>query len=130
MPVLTVAAAVIVRDGKVLIARRDPGLTNGGRWEFPGGKVKAREDPRSCLQRELKEELGIASEVLDKIGTVTREENDGRLKLVFFRTKWLDGNICLRDHTDIRWVEPARLVEFDLTPADRQFAAGLEIPAG
>jgi 8-oxo-dGTP diphosphatase len=129
-PLLTVTAAVIVRDGKVLIARRDPGLTNGGRWEFPGGKVKTSEDPRSCLQRELKEELGIASEVLDKIGTVTHEEGGGRLKLLFFRTKWLDGKMCLRDHTEIRWVEPVRLVEFDLTPADRQFAAGLQIPAG
>jgi 8-oxo-dGTP diphosphatase len=127
---LTVAAAVIVRDGKVLIARRDPRLTNGGRWEFPGGKLRANENPRSCLKREIKEELGIDSEVLENIGTVTHAEDDSLLKLFFFRTKWLDGDMCLRDHTEIRWVEPVQLSEFDLTPADRQFADGFEIPTG
>jgi 8-oxo-dGTP diphosphatase len=127
---LTVTAAVIIRDGKVLIARRNPGLSNGGRWEFPGGKVRSHENPRSCLKREIKEELGIESEVLENIGTVTHEEDSGRLRLLFFRTKWLAGKMCLRDHTEIRWVEPVQLSEFELSPADRQFAEGFEIPAG
>lgn len=123
-----VTAAIIIRDRKVLIARRNPDLTNGGRWEFPGGKVKAGENPRSCLKRELKEEMGIEVEVLDKIGTSTHKGEHQFLKLLFYNTQWINGKMRLRDHTEVQWVRADQLSEYDLTPADRRFAESFVLP--
>ena len=127
---LIVTAAIIQSGEKVLIARRNPMLSNGGRWEFPGGKVKPGEDPRSCLKREIREELGIEITVLDKLGTITNAEDQRTLKLLFYRSNWMAGGLHLRDHSDIQWVRADRLSEYDLTPPDRQFAEAFVIPAG
>jgi 8-oxo-dGTP diphosphatase len=56
---LVVAAALIDADGRVLLARRPPGKSMAGLWEFPGGKIANGETPEAALVRELKEELGI-----------------------------------------------------------------------
>jgi len=54
-----VVAAIIANDGRVLIARRDANQNLAGKWEFPGGKLEPGETPKQCLEREIKEELGI-----------------------------------------------------------------------
>ena len=125
----TVTAAIILSGGKVLIARRNPMLTNGGRWEFPGGKVKPGEDPRHCLKREIREELGIRIEVFDKLGTVTQSEDQSRLRLLFYRALWAAGSLHLRDHSEIQWVRADQLSDYDLTAPDRQFAERFTFPA-
>jgi len=56
---IDVTAAVLIENGKVLIARRRPGASQAGLWELPGGKVRAGESPAQCLKREIREELGI-----------------------------------------------------------------------
>jgi len=60
---VTVTAALIARDGRLLVARRAAGRSQGGLWEFPGGKLEPGEAPEDCLRRELREELGIESTV-------------------------------------------------------------------
>ena len=57
--VFVVAAALVDIDGRVLIAKRPPGKSMAGLWEFPGGKVDVGEMPEDALIRELREELGI-----------------------------------------------------------------------
>ena len=61
--VCKVTAAVIEKDGRILIAKRRIGDRHGGRWEFPGGKIDSGETPEECLKRELREELGIEAEI-------------------------------------------------------------------
>ena len=56
---IVVAAGLVVRDGRVLISRRPEGRHQGGKWEFPGGKLEVGESPEEALVRELREELGI-----------------------------------------------------------------------
>ena len=118
---ITVVAAVLVKDGKVLIARRKAGLTNGGRWEFPGGKLRPGETPPTCLKREIKEELGIAVEVKNEIGAITHDDRQRRIHLLFYRAEWAAGDVHLRDHSAIVWVSARHLLDYDLTPADRHF---------
>jgi len=54
-----VTAAILFKDGKVLIARRKQGQSHAGLWEFPGGKIEDSETPQACLERELEEEHGL-----------------------------------------------------------------------
>ena len=62
-----VTAAVLIKKRAVLIMSRASGENLAGKWEFPGGKVELRETPEACLQRELKEELGIHGELKQHI---------------------------------------------------------------
>src|SRR5579883_2399186 len=62
-PVLMVVAAVIERDGQILIGQRKRGDRHAFKWEFPGGKVEAHETPREALVRELREELQIEADI-------------------------------------------------------------------
>ena len=64
---MTVVAAVIERDGKILIGQRQRTARHAFKWEFPGGKVEPGEDERTALKRELREELGIDAEIGEEI---------------------------------------------------------------
>ena len=64
---MEVVAAVIERDGQILIGQRKPRGRHGLKWEFPGGKVEPGEEPRAALARELREELGIEAQIGEEI---------------------------------------------------------------
>ena len=62
-PLISVTAAILVRDGKILIAQRKSSDHLAGKWEFPGGKIEYGETPEDCLKRELHEEFGIDTRI-------------------------------------------------------------------
>ena len=66
-PAIDVAAALVFRDGKLLITQRHPDAHLGGLWEFPGGKREPNETFEACLIRELREELGIEVSVSELV---------------------------------------------------------------
>lgn len=101
-----VVAAVIERDGKILVARRKPGMTAGGLWEFPGGKLEEGEAARRCLERELEEELGVRSRAGDLLCTVPFSGPLMAMELLAFRTELLSDSFRLADHDEIRWQAP------------------------
>jgi mutator protein MutT len=88
-PTIEVAAAVVFREGRLLITQRPPGSHLGGLWEFPGGKREAEESFEACLARELREELGAEFEVLEELESITHEYPEKRVHLRFFRCRWL-----------------------------------------
>jgi 16S rRNA (cytosine1402-N4)-methyltransferase len=115
---IPVCAAVILRSGMVLLARRAAGRTNAGKWEFPGGRVEEGETPAAALARELREELGIEAEIGAEAGRTRHAYDHGEIELIgLFVTKF-SGEIKLVDHDKIAWVEARRLLEYDLAPAD------------
>lgn len=86
MKTVVVSAAVLIERGRVLLTQRKVGDHLAGRWEFPGGKVEAGEDPRAALQRELEEELGIATEVGEIVDVTFHryDDADKAVILLFF----------------------------------------------
>ncbi|MGH9658989.1 MAG: (deoxy)nucleoside triphosphate pyrophosphohydrolase [Bryobacteraceae bacterium] len=122
----TVVAAIVERDGRVLICRRAPGDRHPGKWEFPGGKAEPREALRTALARELREELDIAAEIGDE---VERYEYayPGRdpIRLVFFRVREFTGEPRNLVFGEIRWERLERLPEFDFLEGDVAFVQRL-----
>jgi 8-oxo-dGTP diphosphatase len=122
---ITVTAAIMVKDGQVLIGRRKPGLRHAGKWEFPGGKVESDETPRACLKREMKEEFNIQVKVGDAFAENRFSYQRGPIHLMAFRVDWIDGDLRATVHDRIAWVLPADLTSYDLLPADIPFAEKL-----
>jgi 8-oxo-dGTP diphosphatase len=114
-----VTAAVIERDGKVLVAKRKAGLVAGGLWEFPGGKLEEGEDPRRGLERELEEELGVRSRAGELLCSVPFEGSTARFELVVFRTELLSDDFRPTDHDEILWLEPGEMDESVFSKPDR-----------
>lgn len=120
--IIRVTAAILARDGKVLIARRGPGGHQENRWEFPGGKIEPGESPEQCLRRELREEFSIEATVGEYLGSNIHRYGFGLIELMAFRAAWEGNRISLQDHREIRWAAPSELDGFDFSPADVPFA--------
>ena len=114
-----VTAAVIERDGKVLVARRKPGLTAGGLWEFPGGKLEEGEAAERCLERELEEELGVRTRVGDFLCSVPFSGPLMSFELVVYRAELLTDAFRLTDHDEVRWQAPEDMDEALFSEPDR-----------
>ncbi|RJT44133.1 pyrimidine (deoxy)nucleoside triphosphate diphosphatase [Rahnella woolbedingensis] len=118
MKSIDVVAALIEREGKLLLARRDASSDQAGLWEFPGGKVEAGESQPAALARELHEEMGIAATVEDFLATSELQQSSRLIRLHGWRVSGFAGTITLQCHSEIRWVSPADVPSFDLAPAD------------
>ena len=120
--VTEVTAAVILRDGRVLIARRRKGDRQGGKWEFPGGKRLPGESPEEGLRRELYEELGVRCRIGLPFGTWEHTYDYGAIRLLFYLVSDMKGDIRLNTHEEARWVLPGELISYDFSEADRPAA--------
>ena len=117
--VTEVAAAIICRHGKYLIARRGPGSHAAEKWEFPGGKIEGGEGAAACLRRELEEELGIRVEVGSPFLTSSHDYGEQGIVRLHSYLCWLvDGEPQPRVHTDLQWAAPEELSVYDFAPAD------------
>ena len=116
-----VVAAVIEREGHVLVALRPPTKRHGGMWEFPGGKVEQTETDSDALQRELFEELGLR--LLSMAPPIATFPDPGSQFLIVFVPAVVEGEPECREHVAIRWVRWSQLLSLPLAPTDRQFAA-------
>ena len=115
-----VTAALIEKNGKILLALRKAGKHMGRKWEFPGGKVDPGEDPKQALRRELEEEFSIRAEIGECLGSTRFRANRLDLQLLLYRAAHLAGTFVLREHEAIHWVKPDRVEAYDLVDSDRK----------
>jgi 8-oxo-dGTP diphosphatase len=115
---ISVVGAVITRGDAVLLAQRRPDRAEPLRWEFPGGKCDPGEDPPAALVRELREELGIETEVGPLFQVVLHDYADRTIHLMAFRTTILGGEPRPLDCQAVRWVPVKKLGSFDICEAD------------
>lgn len=118
---IRVVAAVVEREGRLLLCRRPAGKRHAGLWEFPGGKLHPGETAVDAARRELAEELGV--EVL-AVGERLLALNDpGSVYVVEFHPVKIAGEPHPLEHEALGWFTPKELAGLDLAPSDRAFAA-------
>lgn len=120
-----VAAAIIVKDDRVLLARRKPGESNAGLWEFPGGTVREGETPQRALERELWEELGVRAKAGPVVARNEYRYPEGAIMLVAVQAELESFEFTLADHDLAEWVSLGTLLEYRLSPADVPIAREL-----
>ena len=124
---IRVAAAVVWRDGRVLLTRRSPGGPFGLKWEFPGGKLEPGETAEQALVRELREELGVGSVTQGTLAVETHEYAHGlvvELHFVSCELDSLDFTPSPEVH-EVRWSRPSEVDPAEVLEADCGFLAAL-----
>ena len=123
---ITVVAAVICRDGKILITRRLDSAHLPGLWEFPGGKVEPGETLKAALMREIREELGLNVIVFDQCLSIEHEYPRQSVKLHFFNCAIVAGEPRSIQVADFCWVTPPELTTYSFPEADREIILRLQ----
>lgn len=117
---ILVAAAVVLRAGRVLLTQRKSGTHLAGAWELPGGKVEPDEDPRDAVARELREELGVEITVGDILDVTFHRYPEKSVLLLFYEATLAEGSPEPRalDVADLRWAAREDLRDEVFPPAD------------
>ncbi len=123
---IPVVAALIVRDGRLLIARRPEGKHMAGRWEFPGGKLECGESPEEAIEREIREELAAeirAGRVYQAIAYSYPEKD---VLLLFYAASVVSGEPRPVEEAEIRWITLEELDEYTFAPVDAMLVERLK----
>ena len=116
---ITVVAALIKKDNKILIAKRSTGDQNVfGKWEFPGGKVEHNENEKAAIEREIFEEFELTIKAKEFITNNIYEYPNKSVDLRLYGCDYISGEFKLHDHSEISWVNVQELLNYDLAPAD------------
>jgi mutator protein MutT len=119
-PHIHVAAGLIWSKGRLLITKRPEGSHLAGCWEFPGGKQEQNETLEQCLEREIKEELGMVVNVGRRIMTIRHEYKLKKITLHIFNCL-PNGKPKALESQEIQWVKPTELNLYQFPPPDRKF---------
>ena len=125
MSTLVVAALIQDKDGRILCAKRNQDKSQGGKWEFPGGKPEEGETLEGALVREVREELGIDIKVL----RLFDQSITGDIELAVFSCELVaDKPSTSTDHSELRWLKEEELSGLDWAEADKPALKKLLIP--
>jgi 8-oxo-dGTP diphosphatase len=115
---LEVSAALLFHQGKLLITQRPVGTHLAGLWEFPGGKREPGETFEECLQRELREEVGIETSVHQLIEEIVHEYPERIVHLKFFRCELVSGEARPLHCEAVAWIAREQLADYKFPAAD------------
>ena len=115
---ITVVAALINKDDKYLIAKRNYGTNTKDKWEFPGGKVEKDETEEHAIEREIMEELETNIKAISFVTNNVCEYPDKTIDLRLYKCEYISGDFKLSDHSEIKFVNKEELLDYDLAPAD------------
>ena len=113
-----VAAVIKDEDGKILITQRNLQKSQGGLWEFPGGKIEPNETKENAIVREIKEELETEIVVGELIDTIEYDYPTFHLSMDCFWAEIVSGDLVLKEHEAAKWLTKDELDSVDWLPAD------------
>ncbi len=123
-----VVAAVIARGDEILIARRPDHVHQGGKWEFPGGKLEAGEAAADGLRREIHEELGILVQSPRPLIRISHDYPDKQVLLDVWSVEAFEGEPEGREGQQVRWVRRDALRQFEFPAANVPIVAAVQLP--
>jgi mutator protein MutT len=116
--IVEVSAALIFRNGKLLITQRHAKSHLGGLWEFPGGKREPGETAEQCLVREIREELGAEISAGELFAEISHDYPEKSVHLKFFLCRLLSGEPQPLDCAAVKWIEKPELAAHEFPAAD------------
>ena len=120
-----VVAALVRRDGRVLMSRRRADQAMPLLWEFPGGKVEPGEAPVEALAREVREELGCEVRVGRIHEVVFHAYPAFDLVMLVYACEIVAGTPAALEVAEVAWVPARELPKLELLPADYPLAEAL-----
>jgi 8-oxo-dGTP diphosphatase len=115
---INVTCAIIFFDNKILVTQRSEKMKLPLKWEFPGGKLEDGESEIDCIKREIKEEINIEIEILEKISNSIYDYGTFKINLIPFISKYVSGEIILSEHKDYKLLDKSELLNLDWAEAD------------
>ncbi len=122
---IEVSAGVIWRGGKIYIQQRLKDGLMADLWEFPGGKIESGESPEECLDREIREELGVEIQIQNKLMTIKHSYTQFRVTLHVYKCRLLKGKIKAVSCQQWKWVDPGSLSQFPFPAANKRIVDSL-----
>ena len=120
---INVAAAVIAKNGKILIMQRSKKMSFGSLWEFPGGKIEKDETPNQAIVREMFEETELIVSPIKILMKTTYVFGDKEIVITFIecQLKEESNNPKLKVHDDFMWIDIKEMLGIKFAPADVEF---------
>lgn len=119
-------AGIAMEGGKLFIARRIAGGDQGGKWEFPGGKIEEGESDQDAMIREYQEEFSVPVRVGPLLGSASFEHRGLRRTLNAYRIYFLKTDFKLAEHTEWRWAGIEEIEKLDFVPSDSRLLPALK----
>ena len=120
-PHYEIVVAALEKNGRFLLGKRPPQGLLGGLWEFPGGKVQAKETHEQALKREIREELGVEIRVGGLAAVVNHAYSHFKVTLNVYRCTIVSGTPKPATHTALKWVPRAHFGRYAFPKANHKF---------
>ncbi|RDI51306.1 (deoxy)nucleoside triphosphate pyrophosphohydrolase [Flavobacterium glaciei] len=116
--IVNVTCAIVVIENKILVTQRSDKMKLPLKWEFPGGKLEENESEIDCIKREIKEEINIEIEILEKLSNIIYDYGTFKINLIPFISNYVSGEIILSEHKDYKLLDKSELLNLDWAEAD------------
>ncbi len=126
MKQVLVAVGIILRHNQTFVTLRSDDKHQGGKWEFPGGKVEAGETLLTALRRELNEEVGITVNQTKPLMTIEHDYGDKKVCLEVQIVEDFDGEPFGREHQQSKWLEVTALNISEFPAANKPIIEALQ----
>ena len=126
IPTYNVVVGLISKNKKILISKRSKNGMLGNLWELPGGKIKPQESKKSCLLREIKEEIDIEIKIIKEIGTIKHSYSHLKVIITLFQCQYLSGKAKARASQKINWISYNQKKQFAFPNATHKLFKLLE----
>ena len=125
--VVHVAVGVVLNNGLVFLTKRAENVHQGGKWEFPGGKVEQGESVHQALHRELQEEINIDTLSCIPLIDIQHDYGDKQVRLEVFVVDNYQGEPCAQEGQDESWFTIQELTTLDFPAANQAIVEKLTL---